>query len=405
MFQSGDCDLVVYSEYADKLGILTANATTPYIIGFPDLSRTGPLVIDYPPGPTAGGIGDFWQRPLSDMGQTGPDQGRGAKYLILGPGQTVADTTGYTVVESPTFGVMVGTRILDPDPELGRQLLANLHIYPLSRSANPTPTRLIAPEGRAWSQVQPRGLAYWERLHAVLQTEPVEERDRMMMAMLAPLGLEKGKPFAPDARQKQLLIEGAAKGELMAKNLSFNKRFESARYRSDAHWDYVLTLDPSQEVENHTQLDERSAYFYEAVTASRGMTLRKAGFGQAYLGAYHDSEGEWLSGDAHYRLRVPANPPAKQFWSLTLYDSETRCLLDNEQRVSDKSSRLESLVTNPDGTVDIFMGPTPPPSGESNWIPTVPGRAWFAYFRLYAPTEPYLDASWALPDIERVSGR
>jgi hypothetical protein len=167
--------------------------------------------------------------------------------------------------------VNFGTRALDPDPAKGRELIGKIKIYPLGQSANPAPVRLIAVDGKAWSQVQPRGLDYWKRLHKILQVEPVEERDRMMMAMLAPLGIEKGKPFAPDERQQKLLIKGAETGELMAMNFSFNKRFEGARYRPDAHWDYVLTFDPSQEEKNFTQLDRRSAWFYEAVTSSKGM--------------------------------------------------------------------------------------------------------------------------------------
>jgi hypothetical protein len=162
----------------------------------PNLARTGPLVIDYPAGPSSGGAGDFWQRPLTDMGETGPDKAKGGKYLIIGPGQKVDDTTGYTVVHSPTFNINFGTRSLDPDPEQDRALLEKIKIYPLSQRDNPPPTRLIAVDGKPWSQVQPRGLGYWKRLHKILQVEPVEDRDRMMMAMLAPLGIEKGNPFA-----------------------------------------------------------------------------------------------------------------------------------------------------------------------------------------------------------------
>lgn len=283
VFGAKDNDLVVYTTYKDKLGILTANATTTYILGFPNLAHTGPLVIDYPAGPSAGGAGDFWQRLLTDMGETGPDKAKGGKYLIIGPGQKVNDTVGYTAVHSPTLNINFGTRALDPDPAKGRALLEKIKIYPLSQRDKPPPTRLIAVEGKPWSQVQPRGLDYWKRLHQILQVEPVEDRDRMMMAMLAPLGIEKGKPFAPDERQKKILINGAATGELMAINFAFNKRFADARYRPDAHWDYVLTFDPSQEEPNFTQLDRRSAWFYEAVTASKGMAMRVAGLGQAHI--------------------------------------------------------------------------------------------------------------------------
>ncbi len=402
VFGAGDCDLVVYTTYKDKQGILTANATTTYVLGFPDLARTGPLVIDYPPGPSAGGVGDFWQRPFADMGEASAERETGAKYLVIGPGQKVEDTTGYVVVHSPTYNINFGTRALDPDPARNQELLGKIKIYPFSQRDNPKPGRLIPAGDKTWSQVPPRGLDYWKRLHQILQVEPVEARDRMMMAMLAPLGIEKGKPFQPDERQTKLLVKGAEIGELMASNNSFNKRLEGARYRPDAKWDYVLSFDPLQEEPNFTQLDRRSAYFYEAVCATKAMTLRQAGVGQAYLGTYQDSKGQWFDGAKHYKLRVPPNPPAKQFWSLTVYDIRTRCLIDNKEQIADKSSRMPDLAKNADGSVDLYMGPTAPKGHEKNWIPTVPGKAWFVYFRLYAPLEPYLDASWPLPDIEMV---
>lgn len=402
VFGGTDGDLVSYTSFKDKLGILTPNTTTPYVLGFPDLSRTGPLIVDYPAGPSAGAAGDFWQRPITDMGETGPDKAKGGKYLILGPGQEVTGAEGFIIVRSPTFSISVGARALDPDPQKGRELMEKIRIYPFSRRDDPTPTRLISADGKPWSQVQPQGIGYWKRLHQILQGEPVEARDRMMMAMLAPLGIEKGKPFEPDERQTRLLERGAATGQLMAANFAFNKRFEGARYRKDAHWDYVLTFDPSQEEPNFTQLDNRSAWFYEAVTSSKGMATRIAGVGQAYLGAYHDSEGNWFDGGRHYKLRVPPDPPAKQFWSLTVYDTRTRCLIDNPHQIADRSSRMPDLVKNDDGSVDLYIGPTAPAGHEKNWIPTVPGKGWVAYFRLYAPLQPYLDASWPLPDIEPV---
>ncbi|MFC7286765.1 DUF1254 domain-containing protein [Herminiimonas glaciei] len=403
VFGAPDGQLVIYESYQDKLGILTANATTPYIMSFANLHRTGPLVIDFPAGAMAGGVGDFWQRSVTDMGETGPDRGQGAKYLLLGQGQSVADTTGYSVVQMPMNNIMFGVRSLEADPQKSKDLIAKLSIYPLSQKNNPPPTKLISPAGRRWNQGQPRGLAYWKRLHAILQEEPVEPRDRMMMAMLIPLGIEKDKAFDPDQRQLEILQQGADVGELMAMNFSFNKRFEGARYRADASWVYVLELkDPDQEDDYYTQLDQRTAWFYEAVTASKGMMSRSAGLGQAYLGSYHDKAGHWLDGSKTYRLRVPPNPPAKQFWSLTVYDTRTRCLIDNPQGIGDKSSRMPELVKNADGSVDIYIGPKAVPGFEANWIPSIPQRAWFAYFRLYGPLEAYLDASWPLSDIEMV---
>jgi hypothetical protein len=398
-FGAGDTDMVIYESIKDKLGILTANATTPYILALPDLSKTGPLVIEYPAGATAGAIGDSWQRPISDMGETGPDQGKGAKYLVLGPEQKAVGASGYRNLKSPTMNVLVGFRVLEPDPDTAKQFAGRFRMYPYAARKNPAPPRLLRPQGRPWSQVPPRGFAYFERLDEILQREPVMERDRMMMAMLKPLGIEKGVPFQPDERQRRILDEGARMGEMMAQTKSFDKREKEALYRPDTRWLRVILLDPSQETASYSQLDERADYFYEAVTTTKGMVTTTPGVGQAYLGAYQDNAGNWFDGGKSYRLRVPAAPPAKLFWSLTVYDSLSRVLIDNGKDIADRSSRTD-LVRNEDGSVDIFMGPTAPAGFEKNWIPTVPGRAWFAYFRLYGPLQAYFDRSWKLSDIE-----
>ena len=127
----------------------------------------------------------------------------------------------------------------------------------------------------------------------------------------------------------------------------------------------------------------------------------RPGPSSAYLGAYTDKSGNWLDGGRSYRLHVPPNAPAKLFWSVTLYDVDTRSLLVNSQKIADRSSRMD-LRKNDDGSVDIYVGPKAPAGFEKNWIPTVPGRNWFAYFRFYNPTEPYFDKSWQLGDFERI---
>jgi hypothetical protein len=401
---AGDTDLVIYQSVKDKLGILTANATTPYIGGFPDLSKTGPLVIDYPNGATAGGVGDFWQRPITDMGETGPDKGKGARYLIVGPGQKVPDLKGALVIHSPTNNVFFAFRVLDPDPQKAKALIASVRLYPYADREKPKPTKLITPDGRAWSQVPPRGFAYWERLNDIIQREPVLERDRVMMAMLRPLGFEKGKPFQPDERQKKILTDGAVMGELMAQANSFDTREDGARYRPDANWEYVIMFDPFQEASTYTQIDQRAKYFYEAVTTTKGMVTKIPGVGQAYLAAHADADGHWLDGGKAYTLHVPAGVPAKLFWSVTVYDSLTRVLVDNPQQVADRSSRTD-IVKNSDGSVDLYFGPSAPAGHEKNWIPTIPGKAWFAYFRFYGPLQPYFDRSWKLNDIAQTGGR
>ena len=402
VFGAHDGDVVYYVSYRDKLGLLTSNATTPYIIGFLNLSRTGPLVINYPAGPTAGGILDFWQRPITDMGLTGPDKGAGGKYLVLGPGQTVEDTGAYIIVKSPMNNIFHAFRVLATDSDEAKKLRQAYQAYPYSKRKNPTRTRIVTPDGRDWQGWQPRGLGYWRLVAKMLNEEPVHERDRMMVAMLKPLGIEKGKSFQPDERQKKILEEATVVGEAMAKSLSYAKRQKEAVMYPGRQWKNAVLLEASQETEHHTALDERTAWFYEAVTLTAGMTTKTPGQGQVYLGVQKDKDAKWLQGGNSYILRIPPNPPVKQFWAMTLYDTETRCFIDNKHEIAGLDSRMD-IIKNSDGSVDLYFGPKPPMGKEKNWIPTVPGRGWFAYFRLYAPTEPYFDRTWQLPDIEKLA--
>jgi len=203
-FGAQNLDYVDYIDLKDRLGILTANATTPYSMAFPNLVLTGPLVIEIPAGPTAGGVTDFWQRPLTDTGALGPEKAQGGKFLILGPGDPDMRPDGYHVFRSPTSNFWSGNRSLDADPAKAKALLGKVRIYPFSQRENPKDvSRHLGFEGRKWAGQQPGGLAYWALLSRLVNEEPAIERDRITLATLAPLGVEKGKPFAPDERQKR----------------------------------------------------------------------------------------------------------------------------------------------------------------------------------------------------------
>ncbi|MDO3635994.1 DUF1254 domain-containing protein [Mycolicibacterium arseniciresistens] len=401
VFGAGACDLVVYRTYRDRLGIITANATTPYILAMLDLGETGPLVIELPAGHTAGGISDFWQREIAVLGEMGPERGAGGRHLVLPPGAgTPEHTDDLRVHHASGMNVMFGFRTLDPDPDRAQALVEGVKIYPLADPVGAAPTRLISPDGRPWSGDQPRGMQYWERLHDIYQREIVDERDRFYLAMLAQLGIEKGKPFAPGERLTDILSAAAQAGELMAQANSFAKRFPDSRYWPDRRWDLVLALDESSQRTNYyDQLLERAAWFYEAVSFSAAMKSQTPGLGQAYLSCYTDSAGRWLDGGNDYTLHIPANPPAKLFWSATVYSADTRCLIDNPQQRGDRGSRNPDLAYNDDGSVTLYFGPEEPANHESNWIQTIPDQHWFAYFRLYGPLEAYFDRSWRLADI------
>lgn len=396
-------DMAIFDGYRNLSGFLTPNLVTTYILAPIDLADTGPVVVDYPAGMTAGALIDWWDRPITDVGIPGPDQGQGARFLLVGPGQEALPVDGYRRIRSRTLNTLLFYRVLETDPAKAKTLQTAVRIYPFSQRDNPPSTRVLAPKADADHRVQShsRGLAYWERLAQALSLEPTEDRDRFFVAMLKPLGIEKGKPFNPDERQKKILTDAAFVGEAMSKASTFQKRMEEYHYRSDTHWEYLLS--PSyavdQDVENSTQFEERTALFYEGIGMSAGSIPKTPGIGQAYLTAYRDAQDHALDGGKTYRLHIPPNAPAKQFWSVTLYDIETRCLIQNNQQIADRSSRMD-LVMNADGSVDLYFGPIAPKGMEKNWIPTVPGKAWFTYLRLYGPLEPFFDKTWCPGAIE-----
>jgi hypothetical protein len=348
--------IVAILSYEARRGVLTANATTPYYLGFADLS-SGPLIMVIPPQGVQGGISDGWQ--ITIPGSETP-----GTYLVLAPGQKApVDVSGYIVRHSPTFNIFLGVRLTDADPGRAKEALSHIQMYPYAQRGNPPEAEILDAGTKAWSGLPPRGMEYWRRLDDVIQREPLEPRDIFFHAMLRPLGLEKGKPFKPNARQKRLLTDAALVGEAMAKANSADRRFAGSKYRSGAHWDFALQLDADDPDAFWNLLDERASWFYEAVGAGPAMAPKRPGPSSAYLSAYKDKAGAWLDGGTSYRLRVPPNAPVKLFWSVTLYDIDTRALIRNKQKIADRSSRME-LRTNADGSVDIHCGPKPPAGFE-----------------------------------------
>lgn len=398
-------DMAIFKGYRNLSVFLTPNLVTTYILALIDLAESGPVVMDYPAGMTAGALLDWWDRPIVDVGIPGPDRGQGARFLFVGPGQEVPQGDGYSVFRSPTFNTLFFYRVLETDPLKANTLQTAVRIYPYSQRDNPPPTRVLTPKADAEFRVQSQssGLAYWERLAQALYVEPVEDRDRFFAAMLKPLGIEKGKFFDPDERQKKILTEAALVGEAMAKANAFLNRIEGYRYRSDAGWDYILPpwLAVEQDIENSTQFDERTVLLYQGIGVSSGSVPKTPGIGQAYLAAYRDAKGHTFDGGKTYRLNIPPNVPVNQFWSVTLYDIETRCIIQNKEQIGDLSSRMD-LVMNGDGSVDLYFGPTAPRGMEKNWIPTAAGKAWFTYIRFYGPLQPLFDKTWCPGDIEKV---
>lgn len=396
-----DGDVAIFLDLADKKGMLTPNITTLYAFTFWNLNQKGPLVIEAPAGLIAGGVLDLWQQPITDIGQTGPDKGAGGKYLILPPGSKDIVAPGFRVFKSPTAQVWFGTRGLDPDPAKAKATVCSHKIYGWNDRAKAGFTNYVLVNGKTWTSAHPTDVEYFKILAEALMNEPVQTRDRVMQAMLASLGIIKGKPFNPDERMTKIFNEAAILGELTARANAYEKRFKGAKVWEGKKWEYANLVELNQEDSNYTQIDERASWFYEAIGNSTGMQGRVLGFGQAYLETSKDKAGNWLQGAKNYRMHIPPNVPAKQFWSITLYDNVTRYPLVTDQGSADISSRMD-IERNPDGSVDVYFGPSKPAGSNRNYIKTLPGKGWFPYFRFYAPSEDYFNKKWQLEDIEEI---
>jgi hypothetical protein len=375
-------DIIIRETFDQRLGMLTINNDTFYSAFDIRLNESGPTVIEIP------------KRPIADLAKPG-------KFLFIPPGATTPkDTKGFTILNSPTNGIIVALRLFAKTNKEKAELSKKVLVYPYSKRKNPPKeSRLIYPKTSP-IQAQPRGMGYWKLLSDAINIEPVEERDRFMMAMLKRLGIEKGKPFKPDARQKKILTEAALVGEAMAKANWADRQMESAFYHKGSKWEVATTASADQRAKSYDELDGRAAWFYEAILNNVAMHSYKPGKTQVYLGGYRDSDGDFLDGGTNYVLHVPAKPPQKTFWSVTVYDVSHRTMISTDKKKPTVGS-IQGADKNADGTITVYIGPDAPRGKEKNWIKTIPGKGWFSYFRLYSPTKPFFDGSWVLPDFEK----
>lgn len=382
---------------------MTANVTTPYTIAMTDLSKTGPVVVDIPAGKIFGVVDNAWMQPIKELA------GKAGKLLLVGPGQKYPKDFKGEIIQSDTFLVLYFYRALGTGDE-AKKLRTAVQAYKLSDAANPPKTKFIRyapkPGDKIALNTQPRDMRFWELVNAYVQKEPMADRDRFFYAWLRDLGIEKGKPFKPTDERKEILQEALDVGMAMAQAISFNKTknmFASSLYAGDSGWeDAMAGMNPKIDLDTYSEFNERTSYGFEATTTSAGMVSRVAGKGSAYLGSYYDADGNALMGAKNYKLRIEPNPPAANFWSITVYDIENRLIIRNESKRSDRSSRTEGLIKNTDGSVDLYFGRKAPKGKEANWIQTNKGQSFFVYLRLYGPEKPYFDQTFPMNKIERI---
>ncbi|MDX0190416.1 DUF1254 domain-containing protein [Sinorhizobium meliloti] len=441
-----DNEVVLFSELMDAKSLfLTANADTIYAIGFIDLTK-GPMVLETAPG-FLGTIDDHWFRWVTDLGLPGPDRGEGGKYLIVPPGYDgPLPAGGYYVARARTNYLLWFSRSFmadhnDPKP-VADAIRKFTKIYPyeagglgspiseflagkgkFGRISPPAPTVFHEASGKAMNTVPPSDFSYFEMLNEIVQQEPAGTLDPELMGPIAAIGIVKGKPFAPDARMKKILDEAVVQANGMSRSLFMNPRDPDWFYYPGSAWFNPLFVS-GYEFETpipmitkegvkpfpptgYRQVDARRWYFYGVTGITPAMAMRVTGIGSTYLFATLDAAKNYFDGAKTYKVTLPKDIPESNFWSLTLYDNQSRSMLDTPQRYPRAGSQTypsPAAETDPDGSTTVYFSPEQPEGVKrGNWIQTDPKKGFFVILRLYSPLEPFFDKSWRPSEIDQVN--
>lgn len=375
---------------------LTANTETVYGTTMLDLAAWGPTVIEAPPESLCV-VDDFWFRYVTDMGIAGPDRGQGGKYLFLPPGYDGDVPDGYYVCRTPTFTNFVVLRALGGVPALKQT-----RIYPLSEADSPSENGWVNLSELAFNTIHANDFSFFEEVDALVQEEPIEALDPERRGQLAAIGIVKGKPFAPDDRMRAILEKAAPIAAAMARAIAYSPRDPEAKLYGT--WLNAFVGGSYEFLrEGARLLDARTQFHYLATVITPAMAHAQVGAGSAYAYTIRDSNGDVLDGGRTYRLRIDPDPPAKNFWAVDIYDTQTRSLLQVEStKWPALASNTDTLERNADGSFDLYFGPEAPEGKESNWVETLPNKSWFPIVRIYGPLEPWFDQTWRLNEFEPI---
>jgi hypothetical protein len=426
-FGAGYNVLPIWKKRLDaKTLVTTPNSDVIYAMSYVDTGKDGPIVFEAPSN-LQGILLDFWQRPIpvdggkyfGDVGLPGPDGGKGGKFLILPPDYKGSIPSGYYIYRSGTNNVFIFLRAFYQDPaNLAPpvDLIQQAKIYPLNVKSNARPMTFPDASGIPANMLPASDGSAFDQLKQLIDSEPTSIASPDWLGMLATLGIIKGQPFAPDEKTRTILDRAAKTGYKMSRVIGFESAVAGRSflmYPDRKCWINPLAdatpdnpggpfadLAWTRKDGGYIDLDTRIWFFTNYYSISPGMVSQIPGKGAKYMIAFIDSRGTPLVGESNYRITLPPNIPAANFWSVTLYEAENASGLANGKPFPSLGSR-DKPAQNADGTTDVYLGPQAPQGEDANWLATVPGRGYFVILRLYGPTEAAINKSWKPGDIEK----
>lgn len=412
-FGKGYNILPIWKERMDsRVWIPTPNGDVIYSLSFLDLKDTGPLVVAAPPN-VIGMFTDLFQRTITDVGLIGPDRARGGLYLLLPPDYDGEIPQGYLAFKSSTYNVMLFFRTVmakgatAPDPKKAVALAEQTRIYPLWASEKDVkPMEFPNGSGKRIEMMYPVDNAFWTKLKAFVDYEPVSAIVPELRGVLASIGIVKGQPFNPNAKQQELLKKAVQTAPRMilatrqlgrpdARNLYYKDRqYENVWAGATSEWLQSSYLD----------VDQRAGFFQIAFSSAPAMVMHTLGAGSKYPTTRRDASGEFLGGSNTYKLHLPPNAPVALFWAVTLYNVTDGTMVETPQFMPSVNSLNESVAKNDDGSIDLWFGPSKPPNApDTNFIQTIDGRNFIATVRLYGTGVEFFDQTWKPDDVVKVN--
>lgn len=404
----------ISGDVSGKMVVPTFNNVSAPVFGNLDL-KDGPMVIEFPAasekGKYFGSILDVWESPIEDFGPAGIDKGKGGKFLLTPPGYSSKVPTGYIEIPCPSYNVHFFLRSIPMSQgKKGYQdavkYALTLKAYPLAEvdKAITNWFDLSTVEGYFWACPIPEQHDIFGLIDDLVQDDVVLREDLVMYGILKYLGLEKGKSFMPNDYTREILVEGARDAYAeMETYLGSGKAFE--QYWEGTSWGAFRLTPEIMKTAGTYKFDEYMDYHARAMdyayfAAALPKHFNPEGGGATfYVMTATDKNSKAINGRNYYKLKVPANVPVADFWALTMYSTKYRTYTDSEKF---SLSSLDNLQINSDGTLDIYIGPSPPIGKESNWLGTVKDDGIFFIFRFYGPEKAILEKTWKLPDFEKI---